>query len=246
MLVPDRSTIILGTMAGNQVILPANDKGYTYGRKYMPFWGSDNLRKRISIVGERSMAYGKNFKDIGDEYRDGRGAEYYNDSNVINKLPSSESLQGGRHFITVKNFNEEDKQRCLSCFAYALGTFGKKLEEIARKEIGEIQKSVSLTIDHVVEECFENVSEPQDGDLVVYSVSPGKVMRTPTGLPITGTTHAGIYRAPGSDGNSPRGGSIESKWGWLANSYVFQHDVFFTPDFYGDQVKFYRLKKSNN
>ncbi len=135
------------------------------------------------------------------------------------------------------------KNDFLNCFAYALGTFGADLEKLAGVDMEKIQNSVNDTIDHVVNQYFTNVTEPEDGDLAIYSVSG--VFYTLKGVRISGTTHAGIYRKSVSNWNSPEGGTIESKWGWFRNPYVFQHDVFFAPDFYGDTVKFYRLKKLN-
>jgi hypothetical protein len=228
----------LGTLAGNPRFMPGSNKQQTYGRKYESFGDSDDLKKKISIIGDDY--FGKGYKCIGEKYNftplrlwDGR---------MFNTTKPS-SMQGGGYFLTIKTYDNEDQERGLNCFAYALGTFGRDLEKLAGKEIKKIQESVLKTINHAVEEYFTNVDEPEDGDLVVYSVSPEKSIRTPSGIPISGTTHAGVYRKTKRNWNSPKGGSVESKWGWFGNPYVFQHDVFFTPDFYGDQVKFYRLKK---
>lgn len=225
----------IGTLAGSQVYLEGVSKQQTYGRKYEPIGGFDNdtLRKKIS------KAWGKGYKDIGEEYS--FTYSRLSDGRPFNTTKPG-SMQGGGYFLTIKTFdNAEDQQQ--SCFEYALGTFGSKLEKLAGKEMKKVQESVERTIDHVVEECFTNVTEPEDGDLVVYSISPGYYMLTSNGIPISGTTHAGVYRKTEPNWNSPKGGSVESKWGWLLNPYVFQHDVFFTPDFYGNLVKFYRLKK---
>ena len=35
------------------------------------------------------------------------------------------------YFHTVKEYADEDQKRFLTCYAYALGTFGAKLEEVA-------------------------------------------------------------------------------------------------------------------
>lgn len=222
-----------GTMAGNQAYLQGNDHGQTYARVYESFGGSDDLRKKISTIGNNE--YGLGYKKIGEDY------SY---TPFCGGMPFSSrptSMQGGGFFFTVKTCDGEE--RFLNCFAYALGTFGYKLGQLAKKDMTEIQKSVSQTIDHIVSRYFTNVIEPEDGDLAVYSVAPGRRLHTPRGIEVSGTTHAGVYRKSKPNWNSPSGGSIESKWGWLSNPYVFQHDVFFTPDFYGDQVKFYRIKK---
>jgi hypothetical protein len=39
----------------------------------------------------------------------------------------------------------------------------------------------------------------------------------------------------------PKGGTVESKWG-PEIPYAFQHDVFFVPNIFGNEAKFYRLK----
>jgi hypothetical protein len=227
-------------MAGNPVYMTGVNQEQTYGRKYESFGGSDDLRNKISNIGAEH--FGEGYKTIGEQYNftplrlwDGR---------PFNTTHSS--MQGGSYFLTIKTYNDNDQDQFLNCFKYALGSFGVDLEKLVGKEMKEIQNSVSHTINHVVDEYFMNVGEPSDGDLVVYSVSPGKSISTPGGALISGTTHAGIYRKTNPNWNSPKGGSVESKWGWLGNPYVFQHDIFFTPDFYGDQVKFYRLKKLNN
>lgn len=223
----------LGTMAGDQGYLKGNNDKPTYARTYHSFGGSNDLRKRISKIGHDRSS--KGYKDIGDDYS---YTPFY-----LGTLFSSKptTMQGGGFFLTVKTFDDEDERRILNCFAYALGTFGDKLERLTGKNMAEIQKSVSQKIDHVVSRYFKNVVEPEDGDLAVYNVSPGKILYTPGGKKVSGITHAGVYRKSKPNWNSPSGGTIESKWGWFSNPYVFQHDAFFAPHFYGDQLKFYRL-----
>lgn len=234
------STEFLGTMAGNQVYMTGVNKQQTYGREYESCGGSDDLRKRISKIGHGN--FGDGYKDIGKEYSFTPFSRY--DGRPFNMTKAS-WMQGGGYFLTIKTYDEGDQQGYSNCFAYALGTFGRNLEILAGKEMKQIQASVGQTINHIVDEYFINVEEPEDGDLVVYNVSRGKIIYTPNGIPCSGTTHAGIYRKTKPNWNSPKGGSVESKWGWLCNPYIFQHDVFFVPDFYGDEVKFYRLKKLN-
>lgn len=224
----------LGTMAGDQIFLKGNNNKLTYARTYQSFGGSNHLRREISKIGDNM--FGSGYKNIGDEYS---YTPFWRGTPFSSK-PTS--MQGGGFFLSIKTFDDKDQDRFLNCFAYALGTFGNKLEQLVEKSMAEIQKSVSDRIDHFVNQYFTNVVEPEDGDLVVYSVSPGNVLHTPSGREVSGTTHAGVYRKSKPNWNSPSGGTVESKWGWLANPYVFQHDVFFTPDFYGNQVKFYRIK----
>lgn len=232
-------TEFLGTMAGNQHYLIGNDNQLTYGRVYKPFGGSDILRKKLSADDKPFGSH--EYKKLGESYsftplqfRDGRafGVE-------------STTKQGGGYFLTVKEYEREDKERFLNCFAYALGHFSEGLERLTGKTINEIQDLVHETIDDVVKKYFVNVSVPSDGDLAVYSVSPGRYIDL-KGQRIEGTTHAGIYRATQPNWNSPDGGTVESKWGWLANYHIFKHDVFFIPHFYGDTVKFYSLKDGVN
>jgi hypothetical protein len=230
-------TGFLGTMAGDQVYLNGVNGKRTYGRQYKQFGGSEDLRKKISKVGDEYM--GKGYEDIGNQYNFTPLSKW--DGRPFNTTASK--MQGGGYFMTVKTYDKNDPERYINCFAYALGTFGKALEKLAGKSLKEIQDSAEYSINHIVERYFENVEMPQDGDLVVYSIPFGTYLRTPSGVEVTGTTHAGIYRKTDRNWNSPPGGSVESKWGWLGNPYVFQHDVFFAPDFFGDQVKFYRLKK---
>jgi len=220
----------LGTIAGNQTYLEENQEKI-YTRIYQPFEASDNLRRRISQAGHAKLGTG--YKDIGEEYS---YTPRWHERNFLT------DMQGGGFFKTVHTFENTSQDRSLNCFAYALGTFGNKLENLAKEDMQTIQESVALTIDQSVKKYFTNVTTiPEDGDLAVYSIPPGEIMRTPGGLKVSGTTHAGIYRKSEPNWNSPKGGSIESKWGWFGNPYVFQHDVFFVPDFYGNVVKFYRL-----
>jgi len=226
----------LGTMAGDQVYLQGINKEPTYARIYKSFGGSNHLRKEISERG--CLIPGPNYQDIGNSY----SYTPFWRRTPFSSRPSS--MQGGGFFLTVKTFEKEEQERSLNCFAYAIGTFGNNLEKLSEKNMRELQASVIYTIDHIVDRYFTNVAIPEEGDLAVYSVSPGEYAFTPSGRPVSGTTHAGVYRNSQHNWNSPSGGTIESKWGPLLNPYVFQHDIFFLPDFYGNQVKFYRIKNS--
>lgn len=225
----------LGTFAGTEEFLPSyNSQIFTYSRKYYPFGGSKDLRNMLS-----NCEAGKKYNKLGEEYsftplslRDGR-----------NFGSSYTDMQGGGFFLTLKTF--KDQKQFTNCFGYALSTYGDKLEEIACKNMEELQESAKESIDKALKEYFDPIpGKPMDGDLAVYQTS--KYLETPGGRRIKEgkNTHAGIYRKSKPNWNSPFGGTIESKWGWFLNPHVFQHDIFFTPEFYGDTVKFYRLKKS--
>jgi hypothetical protein len=159
------------------------------------------------------------------------------------KLGEITALHDGGFFRVVKTYEYEnvhepvkDFGRFLNCFQYALGTYGSKLEQVAGKSMERIQDSVGESIDIAVKDYFEPINnEPQDGDLVIYETKSGT------------NSHAGIYRKSQPLSRSASGGTVESKWGGFGLGrppciYVFQHDVFFVPYFYGDRAKFYRLK----
>lgn len=209
----------LEAMEGNMAYLPSLDGTMTYSRQSSSIRDISVLRKKIKYAGD-GMLYGEEwcgigYKKIGEEYS-----------------------QRGGCFITKIDF-EEKEEAMLNCFAYALSTFGEKLESLAQKSMDEIQRSVSSSIDQVVESYFESIlDEPEDGDLVIYK-SSGYYIK---GQFIQGITHAGVYRKINSDSHVR--GTVESKWGWLLNPYVFIHDVFFVPSFYGETMQFYRLKKN--
>ena len=200
--------------SGNSLMLPGIDKELTYGKKYESSEILDEIRNEISVIGHKFL--GKGYKEIGEKYNEKKTT----------------------YFVTVITYDDKVK-RFLNCFSYALGTFGDKLEKLVGTSMEEIYKSVNQSIDHVVGKFFINVEQPQDGDLVVYNVTPGTTIYTISRKAVQGTTHAGVYRK--SDSRE----AIESKWGGFGNAHVFEHDVFFTPVFYGNEVKFYRLKDSN-
>ena len=110
--------------------------------------------------------------------------------------------------------------------------------------MAEIQASVQENnIDPIVRRYFKNVTEPRDGDLVIYSIAPGKVYRDYRGNYHSGTMHAGIYRVIEATEKSPQCECIESKWGVWRNPYVFQHEVFFMSPADGEEVKIFRLNE---
>jgi hypothetical protein len=117
------------------------------------------------------------------------------------------------------------------------------LETVANLPLQELLvQSSAYGINYIIHLYFENVDQPEDGDLVVYESSK-TLDKWNIDIDAGKSTHAGIYRKSKPNWNSPFGGTIESKWSWWSNPYVFQHDVFFVPDFIGDSAKFYRLKK---
>jgi len=225
----------LGTMSGEPVYLPGNDEKPTYGRRYESIPKSNLFRRKAAEAqGLLSM------QQIGEQYSSTK-------KNLFEKPLDNETSpkETTGFFITVKKFEDQSEDAVLNCFAYAIGTYGSTLEKLAGQPMKEIQKSVDGTIDAVVEKYFTNISapnKPKDGDLVVYSIPEGEMMQTPQGRLVEGTTHAGIYRE-----NNPScpGGSVESKWGWMDNPGVFQHDVFFAPRFYGGDAKFYQIRENS-
>ena len=85
---------------------------------------------------------------------------------------------------------------------------------------------------YLINRYFDCIKMPEEGDLVIYPNAAG-------------SPHTGIYRKSKPNWNSPYGGTVESKWGG-GSPFVFQHDVFFTPDHYGDIAQFYRPKKQRD
>ncbi len=168
-------------------------------------------------------------------------------------------------FIQSRNMSVSDQQRYITCYAYALGTFGTRLEKVAGKSMEELQKSVAETdIGPIVRKYFENVTEPRDGDLVIYSHSPGKFYHDYKRRVHSGIMHAGIYRVKTVDSEMHevlkkwrklagvetesdikpfQCECVESKWGVWRIPYVFEHEVFFMSPSDGDVVTFYRLKE---
>jgi hypothetical protein len=225
----------LGTFSGKPVYLPGNDDRSTYARRYEPFQPTNAFRRKAAEAQDLLT-----MQKVGEQYSSTK-------KSLIEKPLDNEASpkETTGFFVTVKKFEDQSDEAALNCFAYAVGTYGNKLEKLAGQPMKEIQKSVDDTIDSVVKKYFTNISEPnmpRDGDLVVYSIPEGEMMQTPRGRLVEGTTHAGIYRE-----NNPScpGGSVESKWGWIDNPGVFQHDVFFAPRYYGGDAKIFRIKESS-
>lgn len=212
------TTKFLGKLAGEEVALSGIGGQATYGRIYKAVGSSDALRQKIT---DQVKEVGEAWKAMGEEY--GR-------------------TEGG-YFRTVKTYDRNDHQKFLTCYAYALGTFGNKLEGLVGAPIEEIQEAVREgDIDPIIEQYFTNVTEPQDGDLVIYSLKPGEVYESPSGGRYRGSMHGGIYRVLQPSEDSPQSECIESKWGVYFIHHVFQHEVFFASTYDGSEVRFYRLK----
>jgi len=204
---------------------------------------------------ENQFTEGRIFKDEGNNF-------YTYGAYIVScrdELFASEGLPGnhfknvgekhhnsGTSFKTVytcKDYSSPGKGPMDNYFAYAIQSFGFKLERVAKKEMSEIVKSVSCSIDEAITNYFEPImGSPKDGDLVVYQSQYTNLLLDGSLIKAGSNTHAGIYRDTKSNGHSPNGGTVESKWGWWGNSFVFQHDMFFVPTCYGDIIKFYRLK----
>lgn len=210
------SPTYLGKLSGEETILSGNNSQPTYGRIYKPVVSSDELREKIT-----QAKVGEAWKAMGEEY----------------------NRREGGFFRVVKTYEEGDQERYLTCYAYALGTFGKKLEDAVGTTMKQIQMAVSEgNIDPIVSKYFTNVTEPKDGDLVIYSLAPGQIYESSSGGRHTGSMHGGVYRVLKPTEHSPQSECIESKWGVWSIRYVFQHEVFFASTYDGSQVRFYRLK----
>jgi hypothetical protein len=150
------------------------------------------------------------------------------------RLRATHNHMGGGCFQVLAELKEPDAQ--LSCYKYALRSYGARLEQLAQKPMNEIIHDPFFNIDGLVRTYFEPVTgEPEAGDLIIYENVEG--YSHPGGF-LIGTTHAGIYRY------GSKGGVVESKWGWVRNPYVFLHDIFFASHAEGTLAKFYQLKET--
>lgn len=139
------------------------------------------------------------------------------------------TLPGGGYFVSKKIFHE---RRCLlTSFEYAIENIGQALAELANTPLPDLMaQSQAYGINYFLHRYFQSAEKPEEGDLVVYYDQNYK------------PTQAGVFRNTTPNWNSPRGGTIESKWS-QPNPYAFIHDVFFVPEFFGSRACFYRLKK---
>ncbi len=229
----------LGTMAGTSARISSHESNYqqTEGRVYkddksgFTTYGVPiaTIREKIAATEKMfgdGLNVGTRFQSVGDKHHD-----------------------NGIYFKTIYICNKYDNPGqgpMDNCFSYALSTFGSKLEKVAKKPMQNIVASVSSSIDKAVKDYFEPVIDcAKDGDLVVYQSQYYHVLTNGGSIDPGSNTHAGIYRDTKSNGYSPNGGTVESKWGWMSNPFVFQHDMFVVPPCYGDIVKFYRLKSES-
>jgi hypothetical protein len=210
---------------GIECQLAESDGQPTYGRLYRDLWHSADIRKRL---GESSA---EECIRIGNEYA---------------RNPHS------LHFRVVRVYDDHNPERSLTCYSYAIGTFGSRLEKISGTKMETFRRflqngnflcalppkdNVARTlgsIELVVKAYFNPVDVPQDGDLVVFSVFRSFKSQ---GQTISGIQHAGIYRIL-SDGKS----CIESKWGPYRMPYVFEHEHFFSTPIDGDELRVWSLK----
>jgi hypothetical protein len=235
----------LGTLAGREAFVKSFRES-TYARIYKSCGFSDDNRYTLSNAAN-GLAYkklGEHYSVISDEQKLDYNEHRPFGPRNIKDIDDLGYTRGGGFFLTVKDLAVEG-ERDINCFGYALSTFGEKLVALSGKSSEELIKSAKNNhgMRAIVSDYFTCIAEfPKDGDLAIYQTT--KCIKSPGFFTIApgDITHAGIFRNSKPNWNSPSGGTIESKWGWLSNPYVFQHDVFFTPEFYGDLVTFYRPK----
>lgn len=134
-------------------------------------------------------------------------------------------LECARHF---KNIDIFKKIKCfknsynISCHSYSLDQYSIQLKNISKISINEIKlQAEAYGINFIVNEYFENVANPEEGDLVVYWDDQNP-------------RSSGIYKTEQV---------VESLWNaGFSGHYVFQHALFFVPTEFGNEVKFYRPK----
>jgi hypothetical protein len=244
------STPFLGTMAGVPTYLPGLHGQLTYARTYVPLtkipftdqYGSrewvdprEKIRRICFFCSDDYKTHGLAYSYTPSRLRDGR---------PFGSIPSSE-YQGGGYFLVVKTFEDDDQRRFINCMEYAIRIFETRIKDQYGESINDVEyPGQAFHFNQLVQKYFVPIPPPevpQDGDLAVYENPLGAL--TADGTRIEGTVHAGIYRATQRNWNSSEGGSIESKWGWMRCHYVYEHEVFWTLDYYGDTVKFYRFRE---
>ncbi|MDF2576875.1 MAG: hypothetical protein K0S74_359 [Chlamydiales bacterium] len=217
----------LGSIAGDQIYWDGGHEHYVYARRFDHLSVAQTLRKSLNCRGD-------GFVDpFEDPYREIM-MEHQSDPEKWKALGEAYSgthtfLQGGGFFKTVAKLKEEDSLFSLDNIQYALFITGKLAENNLKITTRELLGQYNgYDIDYIITQYFVPVlDQTREGDLVLYS----------------GTTkHAGIYRNSEPNWNSPPGGTVESKWGFKSSPYIFQHDVFFVPNRYGDRAEFYRIR----
>lgn len=220
---PNGSLLPLGVMAGSQV-RPGKNGSSTYSRHYSTSFGSDELRADIQAAMERSMV-GDGIKAIGAAYS--YTPPILSDGRRFGVKPST--YQGGGFFLTLGEV-EESKKRMTS-LEYVTLALRDQLEAISGVSAEELYLQFSAYGEsYFLSRFFDPVDLPREGDMVIYE----------------GTNeypaHYGVFRESKSNWLSPEGGTVESKWNWFRSPYVFQHDLFFVPPFFGNNARFYRVK----
>ncbi len=242
----------LGTMAGTPSYSPGLHGEPTYTRTYKPFGGAvykypqgyveyievrEKIQRICSFGTDHYLPHGLGYSYTPERLRDGR---------AFGTVPSEE-YSGGGYFLVKHTYEDSDQNRFRSGLQYAMRIFETRIKEQYNASISHEEFSDEKhCFNQFVLRYFTPISYPdvpKDGDLAVYENPPGTFMREPT-RDVSGTSHAGIYRATKPNWSSSQGGSIESKWGYLFSKYVYDHEVFLTPKYFGDTVKFYRFREN--
>jgi hypothetical protein len=119
----------------------------------------------------------------------------------------------------------EEYQGDFDCRAYALSKTLRNNKHNISTETAVEAVNNPTKFDKLLSDYFTNIPfcEALDGDMVVYYDQNDE------------SVHVGIYRIKNKHG------IVESKWGNYP--IVVQHEIFFTFASYGDEVRFYRLKR---
>ncbi len=243
----------LGDLAG----VPSYSKGLhnalTYTRTYLPstkvsYRDEDgrteqvDIREKIQRIcffqTDDYLPHGMAHSYTPDRLRDGRA--------FGTELSTEE--QGGGYFLVTQQYEDGDQGRFISSLEYAIRIFETRIKEHYNESIQfkSFSPRERTCFNALVTKYFDPIPPPgvpQEGDLAVYENPPKTLYLDGPIRDISGTTHAGIYRATEPNWNSSKGGSIESKWGYLSSKYVYDHEVFLTPKYFGDTVKFYRFRE---
>ncbi len=131
---------------------------------------------------------------------------------------------GKTYFVTVLTYSDHDKRRYFNCLKYAILRYEEPIRDRFNVLVIHCKTEDPAFFVKILNNFFRNVFEPQDGDLAVYEDADAEIV------------HAGIYR------ETLAGCVVESKWGRDCVN-IYRHELFFTPDDYGDIVKFYRLRQ---
>lgn len=130
--------------------------------------------------------------------------------------------QCGGHFRTVKTLTKTEIDELSNSYMYAISSFSVQLEALSGLSRMEILAMNAYGLNYLLNLYFDVVITPREGDLVVYRGEE--------------YPHAGICR------QREQGLVTESWWRYWSNPMVFEHDLFFLPERFGNIAKFYRLK----